>query len=233
MANKPSLKSIRSVFDDRLSSSLGLYSYAEEIAKGTWESITGREPLHPRQAQKIVALSFMDIVAGWEDFVEGSFVRYLAGATSPNGYRPSMRCGYAKSIPHAYQLASGNPAFKIGSHYFQSNSWRDVVEAAKVFYENGEPFSLLSPFQKEKLADASKIRNRIAHTSDKCKKEFGVVARQCVPNVHQGYSAGQLLIYKSNKGFGRSAPTQSYFRHYLSLFEDLAEVICPKKETGT
>lgn len=229
MANKPSLKSIRKVFDDRLSSSLGLYSYAEKIAKGTWESITGWEPLHPRQAQKIVALSFMDIVAGWEDFVEGCFIRYLAGATSPNGYKPLIRCGYAKSIPHAYQLASGNPAFKIGNHYFQSNSWRDVVDAAKVFYENGEPFSLLSPLQKERLADATKIRNRIAHTSDKCKKDFGIIARRYVSNVHQGYSAGQLLIYKSNKGFGSTAPIQSYFGHYQSMFEDLAEVICPKK----
>jgi hypothetical protein len=117
MSVKPALISARKVFDKRLEAALSLYSYAESIANGTWESITGWEPLHPRQAQKIVALCFMDIVAGWEEIVENCFIRYLAGAVSPNGYKPSLRSGPARSILHAYQLASGKPAFKVGTHY--------------------------------------------------------------------------------------------------------------------
>jgi hypothetical protein len=228
MSVKPALVSSRKVFDNRLESALSLYSYAENIANGTWESITGWELLHPRQAQKIVALCFMDIVAVWEDFVESCFIRYLAGATSPSGYKPSLRSGSAKSILHAYQLASGRPTFKVGTHYLQWQSWNEVISAARVFYENGEPFSLLSPLQRERLGDATKIRNRVAHTSAKCMKDFGVVSRRHVSRVHRGFSVGQLLINKSNKGFGPAAPNQTYFLHYWHLFDSLAQIVCPK-----
>lgn len=228
MSNKPALISTRAVFDSRLSSALNLYSYAETTANGTWESIVGWEPLHPRQAQKIVALCFMDIVIGWEDFIESCFIRYLAGATSPNGYKPTLRCSCAKSIVHAYQLASGKPEFKIGSNYLQWQNHKDVIATANVFFEKGEPFSKLTQLQRERLLDAIKIRNRVAHASEKCKKDFGVVSRQHVQKVHQGYSAGQLLIDKSGKGFGNSVTKQSYFLHYFKLFGDMAQVICPK-----
>ena len=173
MSVKPALVSARKVFDERLKSALSLYSYAEKIANGTWEFITRWEPLHARQAQKIVALCFMDIVAAWEDFVESCFIRYLAGATSPSGYKPSLRSGPARSILHAYQFVSGRPAFKVGAHYLQWQSWSEVISAARVFYEDGEPFSLLSQLQRERLGDATKIRNRVAHTSAKCMKEIG------------------------------------------------------------
>lgn len=228
MPNKPALVSARALFDNRLLSALNLYSYVETTANGTWDSIVSWEPLHPRQAQKIVALCFMDIVTGWEDFIESCFIRYLAGATSPNGYNPILRCGCAKSISHAYQLASGKSEFKIGSNYLQWQNHKDVVETAKVFFERGEPFSRLSQLQKDRLLDAIKIRNRVAHASEKCKKDFGVVSRQHVQKVHQGFSAGQLLIDKSSKGFGNAVPKQSYFMHYLKLFQDMAQLICPK-----
>ncbi|MBN1931925.1 MAG: hypothetical protein JW786_10005 [Desulfobacterales bacterium] len=228
MSNKPALISARTIFEKRLQSAMNLYCYVEAIANGTWDSISGWEPLHPRQAQKIVALCFMDIVTGLEDFVESCFIRYLAGSTSPNGYKPSLRCGQTSSILHAYQLASGNPAFKVGSHYIQWQSWKDVMEAAKVFFEKGEPFSLLSPLQRDRLLDATKIRNRVAHASAKCKKDFGVISRQHVPKVHQGFNAGQLLIDKSSKCFGNTVPTRSYFMHYWALFESAAQIICPK-----
>lgn len=228
MSNKPSLKSTRQLFDKRLQASLSLYSYAEITANGTWDSIVGWEPLHPRQAQKIVALCFMDIVIGWEDFIESCFIRYLAGSTSPNGYKPTLRCGCAESIHHAYQLASGRSDFKIGSNYLQWQTHKDVVETAKVFFEKGEPFSLLTQLQKDRLLDATKIRNRVAHASEKCKKDFGVVSRQHVQRVYQGFSAGRLLIDKTSKCFGNAAPTQSYFKHYWLLFVNLAQIICPQ-----
>lgn len=228
MSINPSLKSTRTMFEKRLMSALSLYSYAETTANGTWESIVGWEPLHPRQAQKIVALCFMDIVTGWEDFVESCFIRYLTGASSPSGYKPSLRSGNARSILHAYQLASGKPSFKIGTHYLQWQSWSDVIEAANVFLEKGQPFSLLSQLQRDRLRDATKIRNRVAHASAKCLKDFGVVSRHHVQKVHQGYSVGQLLINKSNKCFGSAAPNQTYFMHYWHLFDNLTKIICPK-----
>ncbi len=228
MPNRPSLISARSTFQNRLQSAGDLYSYAEETAKGTWESITGWEPLHPRQAQKVVALCFMDIVTGWEDFVESCFIRYLAGAASPSGYKPALRCGQADSILHAYQLASGDAGFKVGTNYLQWRTWKDVLAAARVFFDKGEPFSLLSQMQRERLHDATKIRNRVAHASEKCKKDFGVVARQHVSKVHQGFSVGQLLIDESSQSFGKGVPSQTYFEHYWSMFDTLAQLICPR-----
>jgi hypothetical protein len=43
--------------------------------------------LHPEHCRRVVKLAFLGLVSAWEEFLEQSFVRYLAGATADNDYR--------------------------------------------------------------------------------------------------------------------------------------------------
>jgi|ERR1700730_8551535 len=134
MANKPALNAIRKSFDKKLQRAADLFSAVYVFAEGTWDAINGWEALYPGQARGVVALSFLQVVISWEDFIESCFVRYLMGATSPSGFAPQLRLGPASSISHAYQLASCDPKFRVGSHYMTWSSWSDVVDRAQLFF---------------------------------------------------------------------------------------------------
>ena len=80
MGRRSALTTICRTFMTRIQSSADLYGAVEKFALGTWHSIRGWEILYPGHARRIVALAFMNLVAGWEDFVEACFIRYLAGS---------------------------------------------------------------------------------------------------------------------------------------------------------
>ncbi len=178
MANKPALNAIRKSFDKKLQGATDLFSAVYVFAEGTWDAINGWEALYPGQARRVVALSFLQVVISWEDFIESCFVRYLMGATSPSGFAPQLRLGPASSISHAYQLASCDPKFRVGRHYMTWSSWSDVVDRAQLFFQAGAPFSTLTHLQRDRITDAIRIRNRVAHSSTKVRNDFNEVARR-------------------------------------------------------
>jgi hypothetical protein len=232
MANKPALNAIRKSFDKKLQRAADLFSAVYVFAEGTWDAINGWEALYPGQARRVVALSFLQVVISWEDFIESCFVRYLMGATSPSGFAPQLRLGPASSISHAYQLASCDPKFRVGSHYMTWSSWSDVVDRAQLFFQAGAPFSTLTHLQRDRLTDAIRIRNRIAHSSTKVRNDFNEVARRHLglapdKKLSQGYDVGQLLLDKSTKCFAKGLKQATYFEHYAHLFYEMADHICP------
>ena len=46
-----------------------------------------------------------------------------------------------------------------------------------MFFESGAPFSNLTQLQRERLSDAKKIRNRVAHFSQKVRADFVLTAK--------------------------------------------------------
>lgn len=235
MANRPALNTIRATFDQRLEGAIDLFSAVSPLAGGTWDAINGWEALYPGQARRVVALAFLQIVISWEDFVESCFVRYLMGASSPTGFAPLLRLGVASSISHAYQLVSGDPKFRVGTHFITWTTWSDVVERAKVFFQDGAPFANLTPLQRDRLADAIRIRNRVAHTSAKVRQDFVEIARRHLglpedKKLSQGYDVGQLLLDRSTKCFGKGTKQATYFEHYAQLFYDIANHVCPIRQ---
>lgn len=226
-----SLLSVRKTFDEQINSSVGLYFAVETDAKGHWHNITGWDGLAPGHSRRIVGLAFMQMVIAWDEFVEAVLVRYVGGASAPNGYKPESRIAAARSLQHAYQLLSGNPKFRLGMHHLQLNSWRDVKETASVFLVKGKPFSAVTEMQMDRLVDSKKIRNRVAHFSPKARQGFITVAKAHLGLAHRdtlprGYDVGRLLLDKSSKGFSK-VDHETYFIHYANLFLCLAEVICP------
>ena len=232
MPNRPSLNTVRSAFDRRVTSARDLYDAVEAYASGTWYSIQGWELLYPGQARRVVALAFMQLVMGWEDLVEGCFVRYLTGAAAPDGSGPRLRVGAASTMDHAYKLVSGNPAFRRGSDYLNWSKWGEVVDRAKLFFVRGEPFCRLTQLERARLADATKMRNRVAHSSQKCRKEFVEVAKTHLGiaasgKLPRGFDLGQLLVNKSSRCFGANAAARPYFHHYEAIFGQMAQRVCP------
>lgn len=233
MARPPALTHVCSQFEKTLSSAEELYHAVKPFADGSWDSINGWEALFPGQARRVVALAFLQSVIGWEDFVEAVFVRYLAGAKSPANYTPSFRLAAAKTLAHAFQLASGDPDYDPQKHYISWNKWKSVESLAKVFFDSGRPFTNVTEPEKQRLADCVLIRNRIAHSSPKCRADFIKVSKNHLGlpaggKLTQGFSAGQLLLTSSNRLFGTAAPIKPFFEHYLDTLRSCADRICPK-----
>src|SRR5690606_1322906 len=87
--------------------------------------------LHAEQARRVVELAFLGLVSAWEEFLEKSFVRYLAGAKADNGFSPTLRMGKASDIAHAYHLISGDPAFDPARNYAKFGDPKWVISISK------------------------------------------------------------------------------------------------------
>lgn len=233
MARPPALTTVRNQFDETLTSAEDLYLAVKPSADGSWNAINGKEALYPGQARRVVGLAFLQIVIGWEDFVEAVFVRYLAGASAPSGYVPSLRLAAAKSLGHAYQLASGDPDHDPQKHFISWNKWKNVEALARVFFDAGRPFTNVTTHESQRLADCVIIRNRVAHNSKKCKAAFIKTAKQHLnlqptDKLSKGYSSGRLLLHSSSNLFGANAVQKPFFEHYLAIIRSCANRICPK-----
>ena len=97
MPQHVSIRNIRNTFEFALGSALDLYSAMEPFVKRNFDSITGN-PLHSSQARRVVSLAFLAMVASWEEFIEGTFVRYVCGARSLMRRRPQLKFGPAASL---------------------------------------------------------------------------------------------------------------------------------------
>lgn len=191
--------------------------------------------LHPEQARRVVELAFLGLVSSWEEFLEQSFVRYLAGAESENGYKAPLRLGKSSNIAHSYHLVSGDPSFDPSRSYSKFGDPKWVVEISKNYFNLGAPYSPLLHANIDIIQHAVKIRNRVAHNSTKCKEDFKKSAKihlGLAPNqtLRQGYTAGDLLLTKADRLFGQKAKDKNwtYFYAYAVKLRSMARAICPR-----
>ena len=85
MAKPPSLGTVQKQFLAALTGGVSLVHAVKPWCARDYDSIAGN-PLHSRQARRVVALAFLWIVSAWEGFVGDAFLRYIAGAKSPAGW---------------------------------------------------------------------------------------------------------------------------------------------------
>jgi hypothetical protein len=179
----------------------------------------------------VVELAFMAVVASWEEFLEDSLVRYVAGAKTAGNYRPTPKFGLASSITHAYQVVTQNPGYNAQRDYLKVTdpNW---VRTSASFMFSAHPYACLQN-KTDLLKHASSIRNRVAHSSEKCRADFKSTALYFLQPVSgklsQGYSPGKLLISPVQRHFGQVAVQQglSHFEAYLRMYEALAGQIVP------
>ncbi len=227
MPRVPKVDHVRDAFLTEVASARALVQAVASLPKTVNPAVA--IGVHPKHERQIVALAFMGVVAGWEEFVERTLVRYLAGATSAGGFSPQPKFGLANSITHAYELLSQETNYDPDKHYLKVTEPKWVWSMADFFFKS-HPFGLLKT-NADLIRHASSIRNRVAHDSTKSKADF---KRTCIyflqparGSLSQGYAPGNLLLAPVQRHFGQAQLGRSHFDAYMSLFEDLSRQLVP------
>jgi hypothetical protein len=187
--------------------------------------------LHPKHVRQVVELAFMGLVAAWEEFLEQALVRYVAGAKADNGYQPTPQYGLAKDISHAYELLSRDPSYDPTKHFLKVTDPKWVRTSADFFFSS-HPFATVQQ-NAALLSHASSIRNRVAHSSKKCKATFKETALHFLKptsgKLTKGYTPGDLLLADVQHHFGTQVVQArlTHFEAYAKLYEALAGKIVP------
>jgi hypothetical protein len=124
----------------------------------------------------VVEIAFMGVVASWEEFIERSLVRFLTGARTKNGYKPTLKACKADNIQHAYKLLSFNLNYNPDRSYLKVSDPNWVWKVADFYFSNHSFSALQNGNASDLIKHANAIRNRVAHDSKKCKADFKATA---------------------------------------------------------
>ncbi|MDD4051300.1 MAG: hypothetical protein PHR28_05300, partial [candidate division Zixibacteria bacterium] len=82
---------------------------------------------------------------------------------------------------------------------------------------------------KDALDYASRLRNRVVHSSEKAGKQFTDTARHLrnSKKLRQGYRVGDLLLEKPINIAHLPQGSNNYFESFMLMYEDLAKTIVP------
>jgi hypothetical protein len=232
MGRQPQAKVALESFEEELDSAEKLIKAVKPLVNPLLS--TGASPpiLVPKQAERVIGLAFLGVVAAWDEFLQEAFSRYMAGATSPSSFAPSLRLGKCDTIDHAIDVLATEHEFDLEKGYLTWSSFPSVQSRAKVFFRDGLPFcdARISPVHVEHLSCAQKVRNRVAHKSDKCVAEFLKVYAKLTNTPsgsgNQGADASRLLLAKP-VGWLASKSTDSVAEAFLATYRELSKVIVP------
>lgn len=229
MGRPPKVDHLRESFLENIESAKNLVNKVKSVSAINPNSSTPR--IHVKHAQRVTELAFMGVVASWEDFLEQVLVRYLAGAKTDSGYQPTLRMGSTSGISHSYEVIMGDPKFNPNKNYIGFGAPKDVLDAAKLFLNHGQPFQNAMHPKIENLKHAVKIRNRTAHSSSKCISDFVETAKKMLgkEKLTQSYRPANLLDAKAERGFGQAVKQRNitYFEAFMEMYEDMAKSIVP------
>ena len=233
-----STKAVRSDFEGAILTALRIYAPVRDNCVWNYESIN-ESSFHPRVAMKIVGLSFLCLVTAWEEYLEHTFLRYMAGAESQSSYAPKLRLGKCKNSTHALQVLTGCTSSKEAPRHTRWSDYKWVCNRASIFFHHGEPFSRISPLFAKRLEDAQVIRNRVAHSSPKARRQFkemtntNVGVRRDTPLDH-GFSPGKYLIHNDPEIIfertwidSKECHWGDIFECYVNMFWDIIEQLTP------
>jgi len=234
---RTSTASVRKVFEKTISTALKIYWPVRNNCVWDYESFNERD-FHPVVAYKILGLTFLSIFTAWEDYLENSFLRYLAGAKSESLYSPKLRIGKCINVAHARQVLTGVMSIDEATRFMKWNDYDWVLTRAKIFFQKGQPYSLVPSIFQERLRDAQIIRNRVAHSSSKCKNQFRRMTNKNIgasPNstMCHGFSPGRYLVCSPEIVFDKSWVDSKdcfwgdIFEGYIHMFTELTNLITP------
>ena len=229
MARKPLIDHVLISFRREVNAARALEATISKISIAI-NPQTAQASLHPKQRLQVAELAFMGVVSAWEEFLERTLVRYLAGASSASGSYPSPKYGSANSILHAYQILSQKAKYDPSRHFLKAND-PDWILSTADFHFHSHPYSIIHPHL-EILKHGVKVRNRIAHASQKCRTEFKSTALNMLgtqgPNLRQGYSPGDLLLSTlmgGQMGTFNAINATNLFEGFLDLYLHLANQV--------
>jgi len=225
----PEVDHVKATFFREIKAAEDLVARVRQFSGGI--NPAGAPGLHPKYVRQVVELAFMGVVASWEEFLEMALVRYIAGAKTRAGYAPTPKFGRANSIAHAYQVLSNNAKFDPTKDYLKVSDPKWVTNSADFLF-SAHGFADVKN-RADLLGHASSIRNRVAHSSDKCRTAFRATAIHFLNPANglltKGYGPGDLLNAAVTRHFGQPAVQagQSHFAAYVELYKSLADKVVP------
>lgn len=168
--------------------------------------------LHQPQVDLIFELAFLKIFIAWEQFLENTFIRYMCGASSLSGKKPT-RIVSARYLDDALKVICGDRP------YADWASVEIVVERANRFFDNGEPYTTPLQSAAAELANMRRIRNHIVHHSNKSREDFNKLLVNTYGFRPQGMTAGRFLRRHLN------VHGEQRIQEYAKMLESLAKMI--------
>jgi hypothetical protein len=162
----------------------------------------------------IVDHAFLNIYINWEHYIEGIFLGFMLGCKGLKGGIPTKYVA-PTTIDHAYKIVSGINTYP---------DWSDmskVLTLAQNFFENSGPFSLLMTI-KSNLSAIKKVRNNIAHMSNKSQIEFENLVRSLVGFLPENINTSSFLIEYNVKNVN---PNTTYFQYYIDALQSIAKAL--------
>ena len=135
MARKPLIDHVLISFRREVNAARALEAAISKISIAI-NPQTAQASLNPKQRLQVAELAFMGVVSAWEEFLERTLVRYLAGASSASGSYPSPKYGSANSILHAYQILSQKAKYDPSRHFLKANDPDWILSTADFHFHS-------------------------------------------------------------------------------------------------
>lgn len=157
---------------------------------------------------------YLDLFTEFENLIEELFLGILKGDVKPNNSLVRSKIKI-KPISELENIMHGTKA----NRYFDWLPYSDAtLPRAKIYLNDGKPFSFLTEIQKNKIAEYHTIRNAIAHKSKKAMNGFNSLIA----------SLTLLPVEKTPQGYLRNIPNPATGKTQLEIMSDELEAITYK-----
>ncbi len=194
-----SLVAINKTFD----TALDLAYKCVQVSNSSVPTIAGTSKTKKNYIDSSYEIALIKVFTAWEQFLEKSFVTYMAGASTTR-YTPNL---YIKKITknHALRLLCGT------REYPDWTDINDVCTLAELYFIGGRPFLLPLREIEQYFNEMKKVRNAIAHISLNARDKFIGLVKAKVPSYRIDITPGEFLARNINR---RNKKT--FFEHYIS-----------------
>lgn len=185
-----------------------------EHTRRRMDRLFSEKKIYRRDVEHVYEGIFLKAVTEFEAYIESLFMGILHNKYKLTGRKKPARVVFdSKQI--AYDIVLG------GNSYVDWMPYDKLKKRANIFFEKGEPFTILDPTERDTLTQIMAIRNAIAHNSSYSKKRFE-------ESVIRG-AAGLPTEHKSPAGFlryvYRTGPNQTKFENYMLELVGIASKI--------
>jgi hypothetical protein len=170
-----------------------------------------------RRVEIIIGVCALGICLAWEEFLEGTFERYMCGAVTKANYSPTLLNPRFKTIVDAHKSLLGNQPY-------MSWSAKNTLTRAQLHFANGDPYDQAIKAIRSPLDNLVDVRNRFAHRSVHAQTMFHKVLRLELGYVPRGITPGRFLLSVHQKGL---LGYQNYLDYFLQNLLIAAQSICP------
>jgi hypothetical protein len=184
-----------------------------EATRSKMEELFFNHSIEVSDIEHVYAGLFMELFTDFEALIENLFFGLLQGSLFSRAY-PIIKKLNISPISEIEKIVFGGKSYVNWLPYNEH-----ILPRAKLYFENGEPFSRISAIEIKRITEYHAIRNSISHKSDNSMKKFKLIIE------------GLTLLprEKSPTGYLRSKPTvngQTQFEIATLELKAIAIALC-------